>query len=169
MAVVRSRKPGPFPVTIIHPATSQPSLTAAQRLRRKTAAQHGDNVTACATRGRECDVTSGATAGTVDDVAWACQAIHEAPVLARNPGPGTVQIGRTRATGVVVIVVHGTTFSVVLQPDRPAQGQPTTAATVAFGDEIVDGVVPGWCFDDDCTVTGVEWSDMVRDVLAAVL
>lgn len=169
MTVTRQRKPGPFPVTILRPGTAQPALTAVQRLRRKTAAGRAASATYCASRGQDCGVICGDTFGKIDDVPWASDALREAVDLARNPGPGAVQIGRTRATGVVAVVLHGPTFSVVLQPDTPARGRPTTATTVAFGDQVDDGVVPGWCFDEDCTVAGVEWSDMVRDVLAALL
>ena len=89
----------------------------------------------------------------------------EAPTIAADPAAGAVEVGRDLHGRPVAVVLHAPTWSLVIhRTGNP--NQPVTSR--AYLDGYSTDAPPDFCFDADCTVTGVEWSNMIAAVLAAV-
>ncbi|WP_213451211.1 hypothetical protein [Rhizomonospora bruguierae] len=163
----RRRRPGPFPVTIVQAAaTVAPAVTADQHGRRSTASQIAAEFTNAARQGRAPCV------GATYDVMWAIDIrqvtdiIADAPRLAADPAPGSLLIGRDLRGRPVAVLLHADTWSLVITPCR--DGHTPTSFVVIDGHRSgfdLDHLV--WSFDDDTSVHGVEWTDMLAAVLTA--
>lgn len=159
----RRRRPGPFPVTIIRPAhLAAPELTAAQRQRQQDAARIAAALTEAARHGNLPYVSRG-DAIDLEQVPEAQAIVRTAVTVAANPRPHTARFGRDTRGRCVAVLLHGDTWSLVLR--HPRHGLP--ASTWSFLDGYGDsGSFLPFCFDDQPSVLGVEWTDMVRDLLA---
>ncbi|MEV4511513.1 hypothetical protein AB0K00_21375 [Dactylosporangium sp. NPDC049525] len=141
-------------------------VTADQHGRRSAANQTAGEFTTAARQGRSSRV------GATYDVMWAIDIrqvtdiITDAPGLAADPTPGALLIGRDLRGRPVVVLLHADTWSLVIAPSR--------AGHAASSFVCIDGHRSGfdldhlvWSFDDDTSVHGVEWTDMLAAVLAA--
>lgn len=165
----RRRRPGPFPVTVTRPTTTIAELTPAQRNRRHIADQEAAELTAAARHGSR-PLLHAARSTPIDNIPRASHIIATAAALAANPAPGALRIGRDLRGRPVAVVLHAATWSLLIRPARAGR----TASSWAYLDADPDGVgwerVPrlGLCFDDEPTVAGVEWTDMLAAVLTCV-
>jgi hypothetical protein len=165
----RRKRPGPFPVTITQPAsTLTMALTPAQRQRRHDAERMAAELTEAARQGRQPCVVSG-DEGPLGSVPDAAEIITSAADLAADPAPGALRIGRDLRGRPIAVVLHARTWSLVLRHGRNRY-RPTSCAFLDGGGGYSRGRddlphLP-FCFDDEPSVLGVEWTDMVRAVLA---
>jgi len=158
------RRPGPFPVTITQPAiTKTAELTPIQRDRRRAADQGAAELTAAARQGRRPYVYS----NFAESISEAPQIIATAAGLAANPAPGAFRIGRDLRGRPVAVVLHAATWSLLVRP-APAGYAPTSWAFVDGRlDDAFGGLLPclGFTLDGDPSIVGVEWTDMLAEVL----
>jgi hypothetical protein len=112
---------------------------------------------------------------TVHERPWARDIIRDAAALAAAPDhPATLQIGRSRTAGIVAVVLHADVWSLLIRTGRNSVGHVVPLWSLAYSDAPTDfnpTMMPddiAWCFDNDCSVDGVDWSDMIRAVLTAI-
>lgn len=181
---VESRKdhdvgPGPFPVTVVRPAVSPPvAATPAQRIRRRDAAAWAATITWRAQDSTEPHlVRYRLRTASVRATAWTRDVIRDAAALAATTHPWTVQIGRARAVGIVAVVIHADTWSLVIRTHtRDGILQPGYAVAFTDADTTKRPSRPGapprrvvaWSFDHDTTEHGAAWQAMLRAVLTAI-
>lgn len=163
----RRRCPGPFPVIITQPATtSTAELTPVQRDRRHTADQGGAELTAAARQGRP-PYLDHAVAVSISDIPQASRIVATAPGLAANPAPGALRIGRDLRGRPVAVVLHAETWSLLVWP--ASGGHAPTSWAFLDGLDHVDCGLPrlGVTLDDDPSIAGVEWTEMLAMVLTS--
>lgn len=154
----------------MRPATTRPHLTAEQANGRHTAAAAADRITTRA-GGQPTRVATDrydVVHATIADHPWARDIIRDAAAMATAPRPDTLQIGRTRTAGIVAVVMHADAWSLVIRPRRRPDGALAAAFTLAFTDTERSRYRVAWRFDHDCSVDGIDWSDMTRAVLTAI-
>ncbi len=162
----RQHQPTPAPVVIVRAASvaaTQP--TPAQRARRAAARRRAAEATDAARRGWPASWDDPGLRMRIEAVPQAARILQEAPTIAADPAAGAVEVGRDLHGRPVAVVLHAPTWSLVIhRTGNP--NQPVTSR--AYLDGYSTDAPPDFCFDADCTVTGVEWSDMIAAVLAAV-
>ena len=165
----RRREPGPFPVTIVRPASiSLAPLSAVQRERRQAASQLAAELTDAAVHGRRMYSTEPLFFG-VNQTARVI--IRDAPGIAADPPPGGVQVGEDAYGLAAAVALHAGTWSLVIDATRFRAYGWCPPVSHAFTDrpDLLEDMGIGYldaCFDTDCSVAGVEWSDMVAQALA---
>jgi hypothetical protein len=155
------------PVTIVQAAvTPATPLTRAQCQRRSNARWLAANLTEAARRGV---LPSHARASDcrVSLLPQTAAILRDAPSISATPPPGALQIGRDHHGRAVAVVLHAPAWSLVIRPPA-SPGQPPVSWAYLDGFDLGRDVKHmDFCFDDDCSVAGVEWSDMLAAILAA--
>jgi hypothetical protein len=174
----RTREPGPFPVIVVRPATTPLQLSPVQRVRRRDAAAWAAGITWRAQdSGTRTTVAYRPRTASPSTNSWARDVIRDAVPLAESAHPARVQIGRTRAAGIVAVVVHADTWSLVIRT-RHRSGALDAVYSLAFHDAHTfiqpRRAAPlsrrpvAWNFDTDTTAAGAAWQHMLRAVLDAI-
>ena len=171
-------EPGPFPVTVVRPATTTLHLSPVQRARRRDAATWAAGITWRAQdSGTRTAVADRPRTASPSTISWARDVIRDAVPLAESAHPARVQIGRTRAAGIVAVVIHADTWSLVIRT-RHRSGALDAVYSLAFHDAHTTTqprrAAPmsrrpvAWNFDTDTTAAGAAWHHMLRAVLDAI-
>ncbi|MFI7075040.1 MULTISPECIES: hypothetical protein [Micromonospora] len=153
---------------IVRPATiPTPPLTAAQRNRRRAADQLASELTDAARQGRQCHYSELAFVAPMNLIPETPTIIAEASQVAAAPPPASLRVGRNLRGEPVAVVLHGDRWSLVVQPNRAAADRPATSWAFLDGyGQAFDMAYLVFCFDDDPSVLGVTWTDMINHVLA---
>ncbi|SRR6266536_2166930 len=159
----RRRRPGPFPVTIVAPATvALQALTPEQRERQSEANQMAHRITEASREGVQprlggvLEVSLHRYPNIRDTVATI---IRDAPGLAADPPAGAVRIGRNNRGHVVVIVLHTAAWSLLLCPAQPHP------AVWTFLDDLGRHALR---FHGGDNLLRMQWTDMADAVCAAL-
>jgi hypothetical protein len=159
----RRGRPGPFPVTVVRPATvAVEPLTPTQRARQRAANEMAREITEASRDGTRPDLGAHFPLSLryYSKYRNTLQAIvPDALALAANPPAGAVRIGRNLRGHVVVAVLHATTWSLLLCPAQPHP------AVWAFLDQF--GPAALWfCSNGD--LLSVQWTEMTDTVFTAL-
>jgi len=157
------RRPGPFPVTIVRPATvTVESLTPTQRARQAEANRMAREITEASRAGTWPDlgVDMRLRLDRIPAVREIVRGIvRDASALAANPPADAVRIGRNARGRVVVIVLHAAEWSLLLCPAQPHP------EVWAFLDDFGGA---GIAFYGDGDLLSVQWNDMADNVFTAL-
>lgn len=161
------RPPDPAPVVIVRAASvATTPRTPTQRARRADAQQLAAALTDAARHGVLPWYDPGCGCA-VSEIPRAAAIVREAPAMAAAGPAGALQVGRDRHGRAVAVAVHAERWSLVIRPTtRPHQPAVSWAFIDGYGHDTGPGHIC-FRFDNDGSVAGIAWSDMLSTVLAA--